>query len=81
MKPDKPGIYWIKYRDPYLDGTQGQQEIQVVVAAFGNNSDDPNDQSVDDWVMFIGDEVPHESEHVLEIGLEITVPPEWCEEV
>jgi hypothetical protein len=77
MKPDKSGTYWIKYRDPYLDGTQGQQETEVVIAVFGNNSNDPDDQSVDNWVMFIGDEVPHDAEYVLEIGPEITPPAEW----
>ena len=80
MKPDKPGTYWIKYRDPYLDGTQGQQEVEVVIGSFGNNNyEDPTDESVDDWVMFLGDEVPGSAQHVLEIGPEILPPDEWRE--
>jgi hypothetical protein len=66
LKPEKDGLYWIKYRDPHLDGTSNPDPGHILLAAFD-----------DGWVMFMGTEVPGCEEHVLSIGPEVLEPEDW----
>lgn len=63
MKPDHPGIYWVKEKF-WIDRTAGETENEWRIAEWTD----------DDGWLFIGDECGLGNEHIVAIGPEVTPP-------